>query len=257
MKEIEKNLEKGQHFLINEEVLKKEIQIAEISKKDKIIEIGSGEGILTKELVKKSQKVLSFEIDKQYENILKELEKSNPNLKIIYSDATKYSWKGFNKIISNIPYYLAEKIIIKAVIENIPFLVLIVGENFKNIIEKKLTKSGIITDVFYDTKFIEKIEKNSFSPAPRVNSWLIKLELKDKNNNSEFIKNIIKRKGKIKNSIVYSLIEKGYSKKQAKIMLKNFGIENNVLESSTNRISGKTILKIINKYRDLFINPKL
>jgi 16S rRNA (adenine1518-N6/adenine1519-N6)-dimethyltransferase len=247
---MKKNLDKGQHFLIDKDVLKKEIEISEISKEDKIIEIGAGEGILTKEISKKPKKVLSFEIDKQYENQLNKLENKFKNLKIIYSDATKYPWKDFNKIISNIPYYLGEKIITKSIKEDISILVLIVGENFKKILEKNSSKSGILTNLFYEFKPIQKIKKNSFSPSPRTNSWLIKLKLKKQTNILKFIKYILKRRGKIKNAMIYGLINQGYTKNQSREILKKLNLNKMVLEKQTSKITGKFILKI---YKDIEI----
>jgi len=251
---IKKNLDMGQHFLIDKKVLSKEIEFSKISKEDKIIEIGAGEGILTRELAKHSKKVLAFEIDEQYKNKLGTLMERFPNLEIVYSDATEYSWEGFDKIISNIPYHLGEKVIIKAIIHNIPFIVLIVGENFKEILENNTTKSGILANLFYEVQFIKKIEKESFLPPPRVNSWLIKLTSKDAEKKSNFLRYILKREGKIKNGIVYGLVNEGFTKNEAKTLLKEFKIDNRVLESSTKRISGKMILKILNYMNDYLKN---
>jgi 16S rRNA (adenine1518-N6/adenine1519-N6)-dimethyltransferase len=88
----EQDFDKGQHFLIDLNIIKKEVDVANISKKDKIIEIGAGEGNLTSELVKKAGKVLAFEIDKRYAIKLNFLEKNNKNLKVIYNNALHYSW---------------------------------------------------------------------------------------------------------------------------------------------------------------------
>ena len=118
-KNLEQNLDKGQHFLRDLTIIKKEVSTANISKKDKIIEIGAGEGILTAELIKKAGEVLAFEIDKRYASKLNFLEKSNKNLKIIYDNALDYSWRGYTKIVSNIPYFLSEQIIDKAIEEGI------------------------------------------------------------------------------------------------------------------------------------------
>jgi len=247
----EKNLEKGQHFLIDRRVLKKEIEISNLSYTDKVLEIGAGEGVLTRELAKSSNKVLSFEIDERYKNKLKSLEKKHKNLKIIYSDATKYSWKGFDKLISNIPYYLGEKVITKAIIDNILFVVLIVGENFKEILMSKSTKSGILANIFYNIKPIEKIKKSSFCPPPSVNSWMVKLTTKRTNESSNFIRYILERKGKLKNAIIYGFVNEGYTKKESKELLKKLNIEAHILESSSNKITGERILMIYNCVKEL------
>src|SRR3989344_2026105 len=93
--------EKEQHILIDNKILEKEIEISDITKKDNIIEIGAGPGNLTIELAKKANKVLAFEIDEKFKENLDNLK---INIEIIYGNALNYSWKGYNKIVSNIPY---------------------------------------------------------------------------------------------------------------------------------------------------------
>lgn len=239
---MNKDLDKGQHFLINREMLEKEIEISELSKKDKVIEIGAGDGVLTKELVKKAGKVLSFEIDLQYESELKKIQAEN--LHLVFEDATKHSWGGYNKIVSNIPYYLGEKIISKSVLEDIQFIVLIVGENFKKILEDSSSKSGVIANIFYDVEFIQKIGKSAFSPEPRTNSWLVRMIRKKENKKIRIIKFILSKKGKTKNAIIYSLVEEGLTKNQAREEIKKMNLDDAVLDKSVRNITGRVLERI-------------
>ena len=176
-----KDLNKGQHFLTDKKALSDEINAASLSAKDSVIEIGAGEGVLTSQLIKKSGKVLAFEIDLQYKEKLEALKSNKNNLEIIYKDAMKSSWKGYNKIVSNIPYLVSEQLLNKSIKEKIPELILIAGEKLKEKLEKVDSKIGFITNLFYNIKFIRKVEKNCFSPPPRVNSWLMKFKLKENN----------------------------------------------------------------------------
>jgi len=240
-------LEKGQHFLIDKEVLKKELEVSDLSRRDRVIEIGAGEGVITSELAKRTKEVLSFEVDKKYKEKLELIKNEYNNLRIIYGDATQYNWKGYDKIVSNIPYYLGEKIIIKSALEGIPFLTLIVGEKFRNIMANSKTKSGVIANIFYDIEPIEKIEKDSFYPAPRVNSWLIKFANKGNNKGSDFIRFVLGRKGKTKNALLYAFVKEGYTKNEAKRMLKEFNIDERILEKPVSRMTARVISIIYKK----------
>lgn len=237
--------EKGQHLLINEDIVKREIKEANLSKKDNIIEIGAGTGILTEELAKNAGKVLAFEIDEKFKQELDELKRRHGNISIIYGDALKQDWKGYKKIVSNIPYFLAGDIILKAIKTNIALLVMIVGEDFKKKLEKKEGKIGIIADLFYETKPIMKIEKEYFSPPPKVNSWLIKMKKKEeKNEINNLLRQIIIKKGKIKNSILHSLMEIGKTKNQARELIKEMKIPENILNKPMEKITGEFILRL-------------
>jgi len=251
---LEQNLDKGQHFLRDLTIIKKEA-IANISKKDKIIEIGAGEGILTAELIKKAEEVLAFEIDKRYASKLNFLEKSNKNLKIIYDNALDYSWRGYTKIVSNIPFFLSEQIIDKAIEEGILEMTLIVGERFKEKLANKQTKIGIISNLFYNIEFITEIDKKYFSPPPRVNSWLIKMNRKKEFSSIELLLiSILKRKGKLKNAILYSFVEKGKTKREARKILESMDLNSQSLEKPMSKITGKLLTRLIKELEKLSDN---
>ena len=237
---MEFDADKDQHILINDLILKRIIKESELSNKDKIIEIGAGTGVLTKELVKDSKQVLAFEINKQFKSDLDKIKEKN--LEIIYGNALKYPWWRYDKIISNIPYSLSEPIVMKAIQENIQFMVLTIGENFKELLESKETKVGIIASLFYKIKPIIKVEKESFQPIPRVDSWLVKFEKKKPSPIEKLLFSITKKEGKIKNAILYSLVELGKTKNQAREIIKQLDIEETILEKPVKSITGKFIL---------------
>ena len=236
---MKQDREFGQHFLINKDVLKKEIEVANLTKKDNVVEIGAGQGTLTKEILKKAGKVLAFEID---ESLKEELEKNK--IEVNFSDALKSSWQGYNKIVSNIPYNLSEQVVLKAIQDGIEELVLIVGESFKEILEKKETKIGIIADLFFEFEPVIFIDKKSFSPEPRVNSWLIKLKVKDASNHEKILQEIILRDGKTKNAIIHALMNERKTKNQAREILEKMNLDEEVLDKSNKNITGKVLLMI-------------
>ena len=50
----------GQNFLINQSIVKKIIDIANINLNDEVLEIGPGDGVLTREIIKKKTKKIYF-----------------------------------------------------------------------------------------------------------------------------------------------------------------------------------------------------
>lgn len=230
----------GQHFLTNEEVLKKEVEIARIDESDRVIEIGTGDGRLTREILKKTESFISFEIDKERE---KELKKEFGE-KVAIGNAVDYSWEGYNKIIANIPYYLSEQVVVKAIREGIEEMVLIVGENFKNKLEKSEENVGKIARLFFEFNPVMKIKKEDFTPKPRVNSWLIILKKKTQSRNERILQNVFLRKGKIKNAIIYSLVNEGLTKNQSRQILDVINLDENILEDSTKRVDNKILSKL-------------
>jgi len=148
-KKIIPSSEKQQHFLKNKEILKKEIEIAKLAKKDNVLEIGAGDGRLTILIDKKVNSVTSFENDPSLKPVLENLKLKNT--KFVFEDALKFSWKEYNKIVSNIPYSLSEPVIMKAIKEEIKELILIIGENFATLLKEKTSKIGVLANLYYES----------------------------------------------------------------------------------------------------------
>lgn len=195
---IEHNFKKkfGQNFLKDKNIITKIANVVETNKKDLIIEIGPGAGALTEELVKKSQ-VLAYEIDKDLEETLINKFKDN-NFNIIFDDFLKRNLKEdlsqikYDKlyVIANLPYYITTPIINKIINEkiNVQEMVLMVqkevGERFSaKLGTKDYSSITIFLNYYFDIKKEFIVSRNSFYPAPNVDSIIISLRKKEKKYN--------------------------------------------------------------------------
>jgi len=88
---IKPNITMGQNFLVNNDVLEKIIKAADLDKEDTILEVGPGLGVLTKELIKYSKKVIAIEKDEQMIEILKKELDNSENIEIIQGDSADMS----------------------------------------------------------------------------------------------------------------------------------------------------------------------
>ncbi len=172
----------GQNFLINKEIAEREIRYANISKKDTVLEIGPGKGILTDILSKKAKKVIAIEIDKRLIKQLKE--KDYKNVDIINKDVLKLEFSKipkFNKIVSNLPYQISSPITFKILKYNFDIAVLVYQKEFaERMIAKPKSKnySRLSISVYYRSKceYLETISKKFFKPRPKVDSAIIRLK---------------------------------------------------------------------------------
>ena len=193
---ISANKSLGQNFLINEEVVTKIVERAEISKEDLVIEIGPGLGTLTKELLDKAGKVIAIELDKRMIEILVDRFKLYNNFELINEDVLKVDLNkliqeniGENikgvKLVANLPYYITTPIIMKLLEEKLPIesiTVMIQKEVADRLIEVPGGKdSGAITYAVYyyaEAEEVLKVAPNSFIPEPSVESKVIKLNIR-------------------------------------------------------------------------------
>ena len=79
----------GQNFLNDKNILGKIVLSSNIFPNSLIIEVGPGNGALTKELIKTGNYVLAFEIDDRLRGSLELLEKDNENLRVVFADFLK------------------------------------------------------------------------------------------------------------------------------------------------------------------------
>ena len=175
----------GQHFLNDETLLKEICSIGNVNKEDKILEIGAGEGTLTKKLLQTGAQVTTVEIDKKLIPNLKKLKNESPNLEIIHGDATKLNFKKIfppTKIISNLPYQIGTKIISEVC--NYPeifsiIIVMIQLEVAKRIIAspggKEYGSLTLWTQHRFETELLKIVPPEMFSPPPKVESAIISL----------------------------------------------------------------------------------
>ncbi len=176
----------GQNFLKNDAILVKIVSSFECDKTSKIIEVGPGDGALTKQLVKKEVPVFSFEIDESLKQYLDKIDASNLN--VIYGDFLAVSLKEYFSekdklfVIANIPYYITTPIITKFIEEKyIPEVMVLMVQ--KEVAERlsakpKTSTYGAITAIlnyYFDIEYLFTVGRKEFYPVPNVDSAIIRL----------------------------------------------------------------------------------
>lgn len=173
----------NQHFLRDDVIPRRMIELAELERSDMVWEIGPGTGVITRNLVQYSRRVTAIEIDEQFRPALDDLVSSNPNLVVEYGDALERRLPRFNKLIANIPFNITEQLILKLIGHAFDRAVLLVGENyaahFKG--EPNLsTRSAILTAAFFDVTYNGEVGAEYLDPPPAAQCALISLEPKKK-----------------------------------------------------------------------------
>jgi 16S rRNA (adenine1518-N6/adenine1519-N6)-dimethyltransferase len=172
----------GQNFLIDKNIALREVDYANISKNDVVLEIGPGKGILTNLLAEKAKKVIAVEIDK---NLFDYLKKSSPsNVELINADILKLDFgdlSRFNKIVSNLPFQISSPITFKFIDSDFSIAVLIYQKEFaERMVAKEGSKnySRLTVGVYYRAicEYLETVSKKCFSPIPKVDSSIIRLK---------------------------------------------------------------------------------
>lgn len=210
---ITANKNYGQNFLIDENIVNDIITGAQVNKDDLIIEIGPGLGTLTSLLLEKAGKVICIELDKKMINVLKERFILYNNFELLNNDILKVdlnkliSERKTNlknvKVVANLPYYITTPIIMKLLEDKLDLTSITVMVQ-KEVAERLAgihggKEIGSITysiNYYTNPEIIINVPRNSFIPAPNVDSAVIKFDIlkepKIKVSNEELFFKVIK-----------------------------------------------------------------
>jgi len=190
---------KGQNFLIDESVLEEIILTAELKSEDLILEIGSGLGILTGELIKKVKKVIAIESDERLFEILKKIQQASTKLILKHQDILKADKNKlmtelgaklvdkeiYNyKIVANIPYNISS-LLLRSFLNEAPKpkkLVLLLQKELAERLTAppgKMSLLSIAGQFYADVKIVKEVPAESFWPQPEVDSAIVRLKTFD------------------------------------------------------------------------------
>ncbi len=183
----------GQNFLISQKIVDKIIEGANITKEDIVIEIGPGIGALSEELCQKAKKVYLFEIDKNFELALKSRLKSYDNYELFIIDFLKVNLEIFINdykikeriiLVSNLPYYITSKLLLKIFKYN-KYLKTVVVMLQKDVGVKLISSENnkaknslsILMKTYSNVKELCVVPCENFIPQPHIDSLVLKFEI--------------------------------------------------------------------------------
>ncbi len=177
----------GQNFLHDESVLEDIVNASEIQSDETLVEIGPGEGFLTRALLEKAGKVLAIEIDRDLYPWLKMDFGKNSKFTLIEGDALHYNPpEGPYKVIANIPYYITSPLLTHFLQEqfeegNPPSRLVLMVQ--REVAEKIIAKEGkhsvlsLCVHIFGMPRMVRLVAPSCFHPRPAVDSAVLCIDI--------------------------------------------------------------------------------
>ncbi len=177
----------SQNFLRDNELVKRLVNNSSITKNDSVYEIGAGDGIITQALLNKAGWVVSFELDSNFVNKLKNKFKDHGNLELRHEDFLDYALPSQDyKVFSNIPFNITSAIIKKLTLEdNIPtYSYLIVQKEAAmkfagKPLDNKNSQLSVILYPWFEFSIKHTFKSSDFFPKPNVDIVLLEIKKRD------------------------------------------------------------------------------
>ncbi len=179
----------GQNFLTDPALRDQVAEQAGLSPNDEVLEVGAGVGTLTVALAPRCRRVVAVELDGRLIPALRESLAGIENVEVVRTDILRFNVRsafpdGHEIVVGNIPYNLTGALIRK-LLDDPPRprrLSLVVQ---KEVAERWTASSGaslatVAVQVFAEARLLFTIPAAAFTPAPRVDSALVRLDVRER-----------------------------------------------------------------------------
>ena len=181
----------GQHFLRDRAVLAR-IGKAAVETGETALEIGPGQGALTKHLIRRANRVIALEVDPALAAALRRAYGATPNLCIVRGDVLQADLAGLVApvrrsravLVGNLPYYITSPILraafaAKHAFRRATFLMQReVAERAVACGGKRFGLLSCLCQLHSEPRLLFRVPSRAFSPPPAVESALVRFELR-------------------------------------------------------------------------------
>lgn len=233
----------GQNFLVDSNIVSKIVNTIDIRNDNLVVEIGCGDGKLTKKLCEYFDYVLGYEIDLDVKERLFASLSEFDNFNIIFNDflecdlnkdISNYEFDNLY-VVGNLPYYITTPIIEKLVLSGLDFNSMIfmvqkeVGDRIgARVGTREYGSLTVFLSYFYDIKKEFVVSRNSFVPKPNVDSMIIsftkKSEIYDLKDRELFFK-LVRDSFKFKRKTLRNNLSDGYDLEKVNSVLNKYGYD--------------------------------
>lgn len=230
----------GQHFLVDLNIVRKIVALAELHPDDTVFEIGPGRGILTRALCAEAKRVIAVELDVQLGEYLRETMRDCGNLELRSGDALEFPYEELPErtvVVANLPYYVSTPLLFKlfearARIDRM--VLMLQTEVARRLVARPGTEDygilSVLTQYSAVAKLAFPVSANCFRPRPDVGSSVVSLVLRRQSDlvvhdEAWFVHTVRASFAHRRKTLANSLQDEGLSQNHVRQALAQAGIE--------------------------------
>jgi 16S rRNA (adenine1518-N6/adenine1519-N6)-dimethyltransferase len=180
----------GQNFLIDPNIVRKIVALAELERSDHVLEIGPGRGILTEALSRAAGRVTAVEVDPRLHAYLETRQAELSNVELVCEDALAYPVERLpigTVVVANLPYYISTPLLFRLLDQRdrFPRMVLMLQAEVADrlVAQPGGSDYGVLSVMAQYAADITKsfrVSAQCFRPRPEVASAVVLLRTKDR-----------------------------------------------------------------------------
>jgi 16S rRNA (adenine1518-N6/adenine1519-N6)-dimethyltransferase len=174
----------GQHFLRDPRVAQAMVALVAPTPRDLVVEIGAGEGALTRELRGRAGRLIALEVDRR---LAERLRRRWPELEVVVADARRWDYGvltpppgGRVLVVGNLPYAAATRIL-RALLAARGALHEMALMFQREVADRVVASPGsrargslsVLTQLVCDVRIALRVPPGAFRPPPRVHSAVV------------------------------------------------------------------------------------
>ena len=180
----------GQNFLIDPNIVRKIVALAELRPNDHVLEIGPGRGILTEALSRTAGRVTAIEVDSRLHAYLEAKQAELPNVELVCDDALAYPVESLpmgTVVVANLPYYISTPLLFRLLDQRgrFPRMVLMLQDE---VADRLVAQPGgsdygvlsVMAQYAADITKAFRVSAQCFRPRPEVASAVVRLGMKER-----------------------------------------------------------------------------
>lgn len=229
----------GQNFLVDPNIVRKIVALAEIAPSDHVLEVGPGRGILTDALCTAAGRVTAIEVDPRLHAYLAERQAEFPNRTLVLEDALVYPLDNLpigTIVVANLPYYISTPLLFRLLghRDRFPRMVLMLQEEVADRLVAKPGSAdyGVLSVMAQYAAEITKafrVSAQCFRPRPEVGSAVVLIRTRQQHELSpdqevKFAALVKAAFAHRRKTLVNSLKDEGYDPIRSTAMLEALGL---------------------------------
>lgn len=178
----------GQHFLVDPNIVRKILALAELQSEETVLEIGPGRGILTRALAAAARAVVAIEVDPKLHAYLAETFADRANVDLRLGDALAFDYLNLpprTVVVANLPYYVSTPLLMKLLDARARFdrmVLMLQTEVARRLVAGPGTGEygslSVVTQHAAEVSMAFQVSPGCFRPRPEVGSAVVSLVIR-------------------------------------------------------------------------------